>query len=144
MGQLPAALTIRFETASPAIHPSVMFFNRSFLDNILNNNWLQFNVVKIPDLIGRKWFSPMQCHTTNFYPLIRTNKWNPHPIYAGIYGNCFYHHGCGSRPVIGASDYYDLNLDDNKLILGKITKQFNANRIEFIKKLSNPNHIKLI
>ena len=32
-----------------------------------------------------------------FYPLLRSNRVNLHPIMAGIYSNIFYHHSCGSR-----------------------------------------------
>jgi hypothetical protein len=31
------------------------------------------------------------------HPLVRTNAVNAHPIFAGIYGDLFYHHGLGSR-----------------------------------------------
>ncbi len=31
-------------------------------------------------------------------PLLRTNLWNPHPLWFGIYGDVVYHHGAGFRP----------------------------------------------
>ncbi len=37
----------------------------------------------------------------NVWPLMRSNGHSPHPILAGIYGDCFYHHGCGSRQLTG-------------------------------------------
>lgn len=32
-----------------------------------------------------------------FFPLLRTNRWNPHPVLGAVYGDLFYHHGAGSR-----------------------------------------------
>ena len=32
-----------------------------------------------------------------WYPLLRTNRINVHPLLCGIYGDYFYHHGMGSR-----------------------------------------------
>ena len=31
------------------------------------------------------------------FPLIRTNVYNPHPVFAAVYFDAFYHHGAGSR-----------------------------------------------
>lgn len=38
-------------------------------------------------------------HETNteWLPLLRSNKYNPHPLFFAIYGNVCYHHGAGSR-----------------------------------------------
>jgi hypothetical protein len=49
-------------------------------------------------------------------PLMRTNKVNIHPVLAGIYYSCFYHHGTGSRPydVRSCREYY--NEGDNEYL----------------------------
>ena len=33
----------------------------------------------------------------DWYPLLRTNKVNPHPLQFGVYGDLVYHHGGGFR-----------------------------------------------
>lgn len=35
------------------------------------------------------------------FPMLRTNRVNYHPLYAGIYNDMFYHHGAGSRKPPG-------------------------------------------
>lgn len=46
-----------------------------------------------------------------FFRLERTNRWNPHPLIAGIYDDAFFHLGAGSRSAIFVSDdaHYGLN-----------------------------------
>lgn len=45
-----------------------------------------------------------------FYRLERTNRWNPHPIIAGVYDDAVFHLGAGSRAPVFISDeaQYDL------------------------------------
>lgn len=35
------------------------------------------------------------------WPLVRSNRVNMHPVFGGVYGNLFFHVGCGSRKVDG-------------------------------------------
>jgi hypothetical protein len=37
----------------------------------------------------------------DWYPLLRTNKVNPHPLQFGVYGDLVYHHGGGFRRTAG-------------------------------------------
>jgi hypothetical protein len=37
----------------------------------------------------------------DWYPLLRTNKVNPHPLQFGVYGDLIYHHGGGFRKTAG-------------------------------------------
>ena len=127
------AAVVRYEILSNLIHPCAVFFNKSILDSI------NFHVVTTPNFIGDRFFSVTLDQELIYYPLIRTNEWNPHPIFAGIYGNCFYHHGCGSRKVIGDVQYHDIPLQKSSIILEKITNNFNKNPSRFIKKLSEQN-----
>lgn len=48
---------------------------------------------------------------SSFLRLERTNRWNPHPIMAGIYDDAFFHLGAGSRTPVFVSDekQYSLN-----------------------------------
>jgi hypothetical protein len=133
------AAVLRFETISDLVHPSAVFLSHSALEK----DFFRFNVNNPPDLIGHKFPSVME-RSTKFYPLIRTNVWNPHPIFAGIYGTYFYHHGCGSRNVIGSIPYYDITLQQSSNILNAITNQFIADTDGFINKLCNYASVTLL
>jgi hypothetical protein len=39
-----------------------------------------------------------------WHPLLRTNTWNPHGLFHGVYGDLVYHHGAGFRPRIDRAD----------------------------------------
>ena len=40
----------------------------------------------------------------DYYPLVRSNKTNLHPLYYGIYDDLIYHHWAGSRNMITRPD----------------------------------------
>lgn len=104
-----AAAAIRFENLTAFPHPSVFFITREALDE----PWFNITIGKSTNLLFD------EIHDTcaglpidKFYPLIRTNEWNPHPVFFGIYGHMFYHHACGSRePHFRAAEYYQKNYD---------------------------------
>jgi hypothetical protein len=83
-------------------HPSAMFFVRNSFPNFRPIIYNTTNMLGIE-------CNDVSCDS-NFFPLIRTNKVNMHPICAGIYYDMFYHHGAGSRyPIFRSIDsgYYD-------------------------------------
>jgi hypothetical protein len=42
----------------------------------------------------------------DWHPLLRTNTYNPHPVWFGIYDHRIYHHGAGFRYRYSRADYY--------------------------------------
>lgn len=46
---------------------------------------------------------------TEWYPVLRTNKKNIHPIWFGIYGDVVYHHGAGFRGKVARPELAELN-----------------------------------
>ena len=46
----------------------------------------------------------MKKHNYEYYPIVRSNKVNLHPLYFGIYENLIYHHWAGSRRMITRPD----------------------------------------
>ena len=66
---------------------------------------------------------------TDFLPLIRTNKINYHPLFGGIYGHLFYHHGAGSRVAdntrVALSGMYDHFVDSRSHVTVE-SAMFNA------------------
>lgn len=98
------AAVIRFENLTTFPHPCCILINRKALydhlftieigrSRTLLSEWMKDTCASLP--------------SERFYPLLRTNEWNPHPVFFAIYGGMFYHHGCGSRkPHFRAQDYY--------------------------------------
>ena len=61
----------------------------------------------------------LQQQEFSYTPLLRTNLYNIHPLYFGIYGDMIYHHGAGNRevydsidiwPRVGLNPSFDLDL----------------------------------
>lgn len=85
-----AAAITRAENFSLAPHPSAFYFSDAVLDRV------NFQVTEIATLCGQKRYD-VTCPGLMFYPLMRTNRHNRHPMFAGVYADMFYHHGAGSR-----------------------------------------------
>lgn len=119
---------IRTENLDTFLHPSICAFKDvSLIDfqrleniNLLGNQTSDNQVVPLWKSrlrgCGRAhsydsntlFPSPPAYTKAKVFPLIRTNRKNHHPILAAIYGDLFYHHGCGSRSqVIRSNPYYD-------------------------------------
>lgn len=122
------ASVIRFENLTPQPHPCAMFFHKDGVGK------LDLSVSGSFDLIGRSTMDI--CHgmkVKGSYPLIRTNRVNIHPVWAAIYADIFYHHGCGSRKATCWSDsYHGWGVSSNELF-----DEFMRNQKYFISKLMN-------
>jgi hypothetical protein len=60
---------------------------------------------------GRALFEPgarllraLEERGTEWYPILRTNTRNPHPLFFGVYGDIVYHHGAAFRTPISRAD----------------------------------------
>jgi hypothetical protein len=51
--------------------------------------------------VGGNMLGLLQSKGIDWYPLLRTNKVNPHPLQFGVYGDLIYHHGGGFRKTAG-------------------------------------------
>ena len=58
--------------------------------------WINSNGNLVTD-VGGNMIPILKENKINWFRLHRTNTFNPHPLFYGIYGNLFYHHGAGSR-----------------------------------------------
>jgi hypothetical protein len=69
------------------------------------------------------------------YPLMRSNVYSPHPIFAGIYHDMFYHHG--SMPTRATTKgYFDHHINDHEKIEKDLYDRLRDNPRGFI------NHIR--
>lgn len=100
------AAPLRSENFDIFPHPCAFYMKREFLkfanfDFLKMANLLGYQVsdvgMAMPQIINGKqaWF-----------PLIKTNYISPHPLYASIYGDLFYHHCAGSRGSTFRADNY--------------------------------------
>lgn len=47
--------------------------------------------------VGGNLLKQLQDERVNWYPMVRSNRRNPHPVLFGIYDSLIYHHGAGFR-----------------------------------------------
>jgi hypothetical protein len=52
------------------------------------------------DDVGGRVLRALEREGVGWEPLLRTNTWDPHRLFHGVYGDLVYHHGAGFRPRI--------------------------------------------
>lgn len=104
---------VRCENFDTFVHPCIFLANRSL---ILKG--AEFGFKTQMNLLGDVVTDLAMVYSDfdyDFLPLVRTNKINYHPLFGGLYGHLFYHHGAGSRPAdmtrAGLSGMYDHFVD---------------------------------
>lgn len=128
------AAAIRAENLDTFPHPCVLFLRKrdTYLRSFTPDKWTI-------NLIGQKFADTGATLDQRWcYPLMRSNVYNPHPIFAGAYHDMFYHHGCGSRQAkTRAIDcgYFDHQITNHEEIEETLYEQLKNNPKEFI------NHI---
>lgn len=132
MNNKKAAAAVRFENLTTFPHPSVMFVTREAL------SWFKIEMGESSSLLSEDIYDTCAGLPLNkFYPLVRTNEWNPHPVYFGVYGHLFYHHACGSRtPHFRADTYYTKQYD-----VGKYWDKFFISPDHFISRLKGKEEL---
>jgi hypothetical protein len=100
MGDFRIAAAVRHENLDVFAHPCALFALPDALP------LLEFSLASRINLIGDT-FLEIGCDTARFFPLLRSNRHNRHPIMGAVYWSSFYHHGAGSRfPQFRASKYH--------------------------------------
>lgn len=128
---------MRVENLDKFPHPSAFYARRAFLQRAdfgfrPHNNLLGTEVSDIgsamPQIANEKqlWF-----------PLLKSNYLSPHPVYASIYSDLFYHHCAGSRGIgfRGASlGYYTHthSRSDHRRIYEEVTRKLLTSPSGFI------------
>lgn len=86
---------IRCENFDTFPHPCIFFAHKSLMArNIEFKFRTQYNLLGEPVSDMGTTYPDSDA---DFLPLVRTNKLNFHPLFGGVYGHMFYHHGAGSR-----------------------------------------------
>ncbi|MDA0991556.1 MAG: hypothetical protein O3A51_12490, partial [Verrucomicrobia bacterium] len=61
--------------------------------------------------VGGNILERLETDKLNWYPLLRSNRVNLHPVWFGIYDNLIYHHGAGFRPGVCRTDLREFYAD---------------------------------
>jgi hypothetical protein len=98
------AAPARLENLDTFPHPCAFFIRGEFFRG--NPGWFNFEPGQTRNLIGATFADTGAAIRTEkdglniWQPLTRTNTVNLHPILGAVYGDLFYHHGCGSRKLV--------------------------------------------
>lgn len=94
------AAVLRTENLDTFAHPSIYFIKENKIKEVKFEYQEGLNLLNLN-------FKDSMSNQKEFYPLIRTNCLNLHPVLYGIYKDTFYHHGAGSRvATIRSVDFY--------------------------------------
>lgn len=63
--------------------------------------------VKVTD-VGGNLLGLLRQQNAHWYPLLRSNTVDLHPLWFGVYGDILYHHGAGFRPHISRLDAFQI------------------------------------
>ncbi len=92
MGDFGVAAPARYENLDLFAHPCFFYATRQAAES------LDFGIFPHTNLVGYS-FSDTSANVDRFFPLVRSNRVNHHPILCGVYWNCVYHHAAGSRSL---------------------------------------------
>lgn len=116
MGNFDVAAAARYENLDTFAHPCVFYVKKQAAKGLRFGMFTQKNIVGLP-------FEDTSSNITSFFPLIRSNRLNYHPVLCGIYWNAFYHHGAGFRNL-GFRLFYSY-FNKNRNVASMETKLFN-------------------
>jgi hypothetical protein len=132
------AAPIRFENLDVFSHPCSFFIKGRYIFD----KALDFEPGKFSCLLGFNYEDVgARIPLNQCYPLIRSNFYNPHPVFSAIYNHMFYHHGCGSRALMTRSivnKYFDhyLNEDFHYKACEDLFLELKNNTRKFLKRLT--------
>lgn len=130
------AAPIRTENFDLFPHPCALFFGKE----VLQQDWFDLSSGETVNLMGNLVYeSGGKLPKEKCLPLLRTNCFNVHPIFSGIYGDIFYHHACGSRPKTflarGIGESILRRQVDHWSIEEEIFRKLSSNPDEFVQSL---------
>ena len=131
MKRFQFAAPMRSENLEDFPHPCALFLTKAALER-------PWNLTVTPgwNLLGKPYVD-LGCSlpTEGWYPLLRTNVYNPHPVLAAIYKHLFYHHGAGSRQLYFRTERYYDYIDDHAKVEAEIYERLAADPTKFIYEL---------
>ncbi|MBK1634208.1 hypothetical protein [Rhodovulum adriaticum] len=94
---------------SPQPHPcfcatTVGFWRRIGGTWASGHKWRSETGAKVTD-VGGNLLKHLEAENIDWAPLLRSNAYNPHPLWFGLYADAIYHHGAGSRGKLSPQDH---------------------------------------
>ncbi len=134
------AAPVRIENFDTFPHPCAFYMRREFLENV---NFSHTKVLNALGIVVSDVGSGMPQFLNDkqiWLPLLKSNYISPHPVYASVYSDLFYHHCAGSRGIGFRSFKYGFynHIIDNKShskIYNVVTDNLIANPRKFINSL---------
>jgi len=94
LGEWKMAAPIRTENLDLFPHPCAFFIK----GEAIHDPAINFKPKTTTNLLGfGAWDPGAAISLKKCFPLLRSNVYNPHPLFAAIYHHLFYHHSSGSR-----------------------------------------------
>jgi hypothetical protein len=118
----------------PQPHPSfcairVSEWNRLHGDWSRGGIWTNSAGNPVTD-VGGNLLAALTRTGSSWTPLLRSNVWNPHPLWFGIYGGIVYHHGAGFRPPLSRADkeFSRSHRGEGLPVVGRLANAVNVRR----------------
>jgi hypothetical protein len=91
--------------------------------------WLNDSGHRVTD-VGGNLLAALERSLSPWTPLLRTNVWNPHPLWFGLYGDIVYHHGAGFRDPRSRVDREasESTLGQGLPVVGRVARSVNLRR----------------
>jgi hypothetical protein len=90
--------------------------------------------------VGGNLFKQLRENQIEWFPLLRSNRKNLHPVFFGIYGGIIYHHGAGFRFTECYADGANFELPTFHKILGNILPGYRRSmRKRLLRVIANKN-----
>jgi hypothetical protein len=129
LGQYPLlAIQRRENFGDKQPHPSFCLTTIKFWKEI-NGDWKsgfswQNSEGKLITDVGGNLLSLLIKNKIEWYPMLRSNKKNLHPLWFGIYEDLIYHHGAGFRDPLSRLDQYSISPKLYRKILFTLPHRF--------------------
>jgi hypothetical protein len=92
--------------------------------------------------VGGRLLKQLRENGVEWYPLLRSNKRNMHPVFFGIYGRVIYHHGAGFRGAVSRADSWYSKTGLRERLLSLASRRYRrARRRELLDGLMAENHL---
>lgn len=130
------AIPIRTEDLETRIHASIVYLKNEAIDGLefkIQTSGLDLIGDPECDIVAGKFEEDRH----GVFTMVRSNKYNIHPVLCGVYYDCFYHHcfGSGRKYNIRAKDYWS-NICDKDINVNSYTNELMSNTNDFIEKLA--------
>ena len=132
------AAAVRTENLDVFPHPCVMLIR----GDAIRERWLNLGVGRNRSLLQ----TPVEDNGCSIplekcYPLLKSNVYSHHPMFATVYNHMFYHHACGSRDLMprcvlqGYFDHY-IPFEENVRVKNELFERLIADPEAYLAKLT--------